>query len=362
MGGSYPRWPDSPDCTLLLGVDFEQFVVYHSVRRRHGDLAAAYNAHEDDAVIFDCPVALDTVVVNGTPVRNVAAIRRRSLLVGGVPGRGLFIDSRDVGRPVCFRLFRANTVTGADILRAIATPLPDGAQVFLDGPEVSSDGSAVTLPPEGTFVTVSIGVMCSESLAGSVDSASPAPDDNVSDDGTRHDLHDDHGGDSVMRGRDRSRSPRGAPPGDGRCRNADGGFDVAAAVRAIATPVRALTVPPPLAERDRRWSGPASEKSAKETDVLQQLDGALCPMPLQLTPRDIERQRLLVDLLATASVDARCASPVSQPLPLSPARCIHLSDCLGPRTFALDASTFSFAPDTTHPFALAQPWSLFSSC
>ena len=204
--GRFPQWPEGHDCTLLLGVVFEQMLVRHVGEEREVELAAAYDTSVDDAVLFFSHVGFEQMAFRGFPVQHLAAIRTHSMHGRAVRGYGVFIDLRDLGRPVCFRLFRTRTVTVEMLLRAVDVEMPTGVEAMMEGNDVT--GQELFVPDEGTAVSLCAGFVFTDMSAGSSDDPSVPHDndDEAAEDPDSDEVHRATSFDGAGNG-DRSRSP-----------------------------------------------------------------------------------------------------------------------------------------------------------
>ena len=210
-GGQYPQCPDGNACTLLLGVMFEQILVMSDGGAFEAELAAAYDVPPADAVLYYPSAPFDDVAFQGCPVQHIAAVRRRSLHGRTLRGAGVFIDPRDLGQPICFRLFHSREVATEMLLRAVDVELPDGVEAMIEGPSVV--GNVLHVMGNNTVASICAGFVivepCSELSSDS--SAPPGDDDETADDPAPDDVHptDSTEGGKYSR-RSRSPPPRSA--------------------------------------------------------------------------------------------------------------------------------------------------------
>ena len=214
-------------------------MVSHVTLPSEEDLATACGVDINDAVLFYPAIGFGAVAIHGQPVSNFAAIRQRSMLQGEVQGAGVFIDPRDIGRPLCFRLLHVDVVTIDLLLHLLGVELPDGVYAMLEGPDVIHDGAALLVPANGTTVAVYAGLASGQALEGS---PPDAPIDSGDDEAGSDPESDEVGQDARYVGsqRARSRSPRAPHAASSSNAPPRRACDVCAAIRAVATPVRSL--------------------------------------------------------------------------------------------------------------------------
>ena len=96
------RHDPHPASVVLLGVAFEQFILELRDGPTAAQVAAALDYPEECLYLHRQPACFERLVIVGVPVAESFGFRDTRVF-GRVPGRGLFIDSRAVGRLVCYR-------------------------------------------------------------------------------------------------------------------------------------------------------------------------------------------------------------------------------------------------------------------
>ena len=240
---------------------FEQVLVRHTGEPSNADLATAYGTSVDDAMLFFPPVGFEQMAFQGFPVQRLAAIRTHSTHGRAARGYGVFVDPRDLGRPLCFRLFRTRTVTVDMLLRAVEVELPEGVEAMMEGNDVV--GSELFIPDAGAAVSLCAGfVFVDEPTESSGDPSAPADSDDVAGkDPESDEVHRAEPSDRADED-DRSRSP---PPRSGpvnRYEAKSTGCDLRSVLRSIAAPLRSARIPEDRSltlQRSARESGHSGE-------------------------------------------------------------------------------------------------------
>ena len=100
-----------PYCAVLLGVDFEQFLVTLQAGEILPQLAAALDLPPAHLFVHLQRDVFDELVVASHSVGVCYGFRDKRIF-GAMPrGKGIFIDSRPVGRPVCYRTYLQRVLT-----------------------------------------------------------------------------------------------------------------------------------------------------------------------------------------------------------------------------------------------------------
>ena len=73
------------------------------------------------------------LVVAGSAVSVCFGVRFKAIFGQAPAGRGVFIDSRCLGRPVVHRSVQAHRLTPADVCAMLDVPIPDGYSAFCEG-------------------------------------------------------------------------------------------------------------------------------------------------------------------------------------------------------------------------------------
>ena len=176
-----------PPCTsiALLGVGFEQ----HLVTLRPGptlvQLAAALDYPLQQVFFHRQVVKFDGLVVLGKPVASCYAYRDTRIFGNPPRGRGIFVDPRAAGRPVCYRSLIQKQTCADELLRMLEVPVPPGYEAICDVGVRQCVGAELFTFEHGSSVVLWVEqIGPSSPVSGSVqDDDSGVRDDDNSEDG-----------------------------------------------------------------------------------------------------------------------------------------------------------------------------------
>ena len=155
--GDYPEitlyQPHSCD-VVLLGVEYEQFImrcasgpILHQVAQRLGMRA-------EDVFLQRQYQTFPELVVAGRGVGACWGVRSKAIF-GEVPaGRGVFIDSRALGRPVVYRSVLARRLCPSDVCGMLDVPIPSHYCAYAEGGFACADLADYFLIEDGMNLTV----------------------------------------------------------------------------------------------------------------------------------------------------------------------------------------------------------------
>ena len=121
-----------PTTAVLLGVGHEQFLIEVRDGPISRQIEDALEYSPGQLIVHEQRPCFDKLVVTGLPVARCFAFRD-SVIFGRQPGRGLFIDSRAVGRPVCFRNFQQRRLSVDAVFRAANAQVLEGYVAYCAG-------------------------------------------------------------------------------------------------------------------------------------------------------------------------------------------------------------------------------------
>ena len=358
-GDQYPQCLNGSDHTLLLGVMFEQFLVKSEGEASEAELSAAYNVPPADAVFYYPSAPFDDVAFQGVPVQRIAAVRRRSLHGRTLRGEGVFIDPRDLGQPVCFRLFHSREVTTEMLLRAVDVELPDGVEAMIEGPRVV--GNVLHISGNNTIVSICAG-FASAGPCPEISSDSPAPldDEDETTDGPAPDDACSTGSrtNGVRSRRSRSPPPRSTVDKGTVNQSSDGALR--ALLQAIATPMRASC---PRQDAD-------GGLGARENSIACSLDPLFrhpplissCPGALCVTQQGELHLKDVVALVETEMMRAAGVKATPSSEEGKSGILLRLSDLVVPPAVACDKQCVHLVSERVSKWwsLLAEPWQDFS--
>ena len=147
------RHDPHPASVVLLGVAFEQYVLELRDGPTAAQVATALDYPEECLYLHRQPTGFERLVVAGVPVAESFGFRDTRVF-GNVPGRGLFIDSRAVGRPVCYRCVQQRVLHAEDVCRMLDVQVPEGYVAHVAGGTSLQDGTAGFTTWHGETITV----------------------------------------------------------------------------------------------------------------------------------------------------------------------------------------------------------------
>ena len=186
-----------PCDVVLLGVGYEQFVLrlgsmpIRLLVARHLDMAAT------DVFLHHQAAAFTELTVAGRPISVCFGFRSKAIFGEEPAGRGVFIDSRAVGRPVVYRSVQAHRLHPTDVCSMLDVQVPAGYQVCLAGAARCCQWHGYFLVEHGMSLVVWLEPLLPVNLT---DSGSATASDHSDDAGSD--------GDAATEASPRSRSPR----------------------------------------------------------------------------------------------------------------------------------------------------------
>ena len=143
---------DPPYCVVLLAVDYEQFLVVLQPGPTLPQLAAALDFPPEHLFVHLQMDVFGELVVASHSVGVCYGFRDKRIF-GSVPrGRGLFIDGRAVGRPVCYRTYLQRTLTPSELCLSLGIAIPEAYEPMVAGYEPMADGGGFPLEHGATVI------------------------------------------------------------------------------------------------------------------------------------------------------------------------------------------------------------------
>ena len=197
-----------PCDVALLGVGFELRLGGAPILTL---VARLLDMPEADVFLHHQPTAFPDLTIAGTPVSTCFGVRSKAIVGAEPAGRGVFIDSRSLGRPVPYRSIQAHRLCPSDICAMLDVPVPTNYQAFCEGGVDCPSYPGYFLIDHGMnlLVWLDISLPAATPAAGSDASSTPVDTDDEMADGSA----------SLAREptRARSRSPRRLPSGSHGC-------------------------------------------------------------------------------------------------------------------------------------------------
>ena len=183
---------DPPYCAVLLGVDYEQFLVVLQPGPTLPQLAAALNFPPEHLFVHLQMDVFDELVVASHSVGVCYGFRDKRVFGACPRGRGLFIDGRAVGRPVCYRTYLQRTLTPLELCLFLGIAIPDAYEPMVAGPASLAEGGGFSVE-HGDTVILWLAACSPPSSPASANAAADAPPDADFD----SDADDADGGDGT---------------------------------------------------------------------------------------------------------------------------------------------------------------------
>ena len=374
---------------VFLGFGFDQFCLqlpFGSVPRH---LAASIEVPPESVFLCRQLDPFDSLTVAGSCPVQVFGFRNLSVMGRPFTGRGLFIDPRPLGRPVCFREILVDAFTPRQLCAWLNVPIPDGFQPLCQGGTDAGSGDGSITNYHGETVILWMDQVVPETAPMTAEpasdlSAGPSDSDDASDEDGFLPREPPSG--SLHHGRDRSRSPTGGcqPAGavDAPGRTSSAPWCVAPAVE-LSAHIRPLAVPTEMSKVDEVPPGNkqvASDRAmpaivpartlptpCRAVHFLPPVGAAFAEGPTLLQQAGLEQANVylgrVVELVCNTGVALGPlveAIPAQDPTPA--AQTICLSDHLPPPCFHCDVQHVQLVDSQaaalwTH---LRRPWKDFT--